>query len=113
MKVKIMAEIEKRSIVLTKELAKKMDKYALQKHISFSSSIRSACELLLTEASSSNSIISVSFNLEETLLLTKVSESSLRSKEEILKDCFTSAIAAVVEKIAKDKEFISQLNKKL
>lgn len=108
-----MSEIEKRSIVLTKDLAKKMDKYALQKHISFSSCIRKACEHLFLETSSSNSIISVSFNPEEILLLTKVSESSLRSKEEILKECFTSAIAAVVEKIAKDKEFISQLNKKL
>jgi len=108
-----MAEIEKRSIVLTKELAKKMDRYALQKHISFSSSIRAACELLIAGASSSNSTISVNFNSEEILLLTKVSESSLKSKEEILKECFSSAIAAVVEKIAKDKDFISQLNKKL
>lgn len=108
-----MAEIEKRSIVLTKDLAKKMDRYALQKHISFSSSIRAACELLITGASSSNSTIAVSFTPEEILLLTKVSESSLKSKEEILKDCFNTAIAAVVAKIAKDKEFISELNKKL
>ena len=109
----MMAEIEKRSIVLTKDLAKKMDKYALQQHISFSSSIRSACEHLLEGTSSSNSTISVNLNPEEMLLLTKVSESSLRTKEEILKECFTSAIAAIVDKVAKDKEFISQLNKKL
>ena len=85
----------------------------MQKHISFSSSIRMACELLIAEASSSNSNIAVHFNPEEILLLTKVSESSLKSKEEILKECFNTAIATVVEKIAKDKEFISELNKKL
>lgn len=108
-----MSEIEKRSIVLTKDLAKKMDKYALQKHTSFSSSIRAACENLLAGTSSSNSAISVNLNPEEMLLLTKVSENSLRSKEEILKECFNFAIAAVVDKIAKNKEFISELNKKL
>jgi hypothetical protein len=108
-----MSEIEKRSIVLTKDLAKRMDRYALQQHISFSSSIRKACEQLLLEANSSNSLVGVNFTTEEFALLTKVSELSLKTKEDILKDCFNFAITSIVESIEKNKEFISQLNKKL
>lgn len=108
-----MSEIEKRSIVLTKDLAKKMDRYALQKHISFSSSIRSACEQLLLGANSSTATINIHFHPDELELLSKVAESSSKSKEDILKDCFNLAIASIVEKIAQNKEFISQLNKKL
>lgn len=108
-----MSEIEKRSIVLTKDLAKRMDRYALQQHISFSSAIRKACEQLLVEANSSNSVVGVNFTSEEAALLTKVCELSLKTKEDILKDCFDFAISSIVERIEKNKEFISELNKKL
>ena len=108
-----MSEIEKRSIVLTKDLAKRMDRYALQQHISFSSAIRKSCEQLLVEANSSNSVVGVNFTSEEAALLTKVCELSLKTKEDILKDCFDFAISSIVERIEKNKEFISELNKKL
>jgi hypothetical protein len=108
-----MSEIEKRSIVLTKDIAKKMDKYALNQHISFSSAIRFACEKLLSSVNPGEAGLVLDFSTEELSLLNKVSAGLQISKEDILKQCFELAIPQLVEKIVLKKQALSDLNKKL
>ena len=108
-----MKEIEKKSIVLSKDISKRMEKYALNAHVSFSYAIRFACEKMLDSINPSEFEVNLEFSPDELSLLNKLAAGLQISKEAVLKACFEMAAPNLVEQVANKKQIISDLNKKI
>lgn len=106
-------DIEKRSIVLTKVLAKAMDKEALDRNCSFSALVRTACENLVAQKEEHSAHPRVLLTREERHLAAKLAGQLGVDLPAVLKKCFEVALPLLIEEVAQRKKKLEDLAKKL
>jgi len=105
-------EIEKRSIVLTKDLAKQLEKLAVERGCSFSAIIRIACEMLV-ESDNKSFQLAVFLTNEERELVSKLSTQLGLENSSVIKKCFEAGTSIVIDEVQKKKKQIEEMNRKL
>lgn len=110
--------LEKRSIVLTQDIAAAVDQKALVLGRSFASLVRDALKQWLDNDKSytpkiKDDEISISFSKEERKLLEKLSLHLSVDPAGILKRCWKESLTNLLEEATKCKTQIDEMNKKI
>ena len=102
---------EKRSIVLTKDLAKSLDRISVDRGCSFSALIRVACERLIHDENAYG--VNIYLTEEERDLVQKLGNQLGLENSSVIKKCFELALPSLIEEVQAKKKKIEELNRKL